>query len=192
MTSRAWYVVAAALFLAGGAGAGWALWTGLSGIGASLVRVTVPGSTELTLEAPGAYTIFHEQDSVIGGHFTSVPSLAGLTVTVTDEASGAKLPVKSPSMNMTYSIGGHDGVAVLAFDAAHPGRYRLAAIYDDGRTEPKTVLAVDLGFLTRLLRTIALAFGAAGAGTLAALVIALLTFFRRRKVLRASSPARFS
>jgi hypothetical protein len=191
VTSRAWYAVAVVLLLVGGAGAGWALWTGFSGIGASIVRIVVPGSGELTLDAPGAYTIFHEQDSVVDGHITSVSTLAGMTVTVTDEANGAAIPVKSPSINASYTIGGHSGVAVLAFDAERAGRYRLTGAYDDGRTIPKTVLAVDRGFFTRLLRTIALAFGSAGVGTAAALVIALVTFFQRRKMLRAAASARF-
>jgi len=184
MTSRAWYAVAAILFAAGGVGAGWVGLNGLSSIGAAIVRVTVPGSGEVMLDAPGAYTIFHEHDAVIDGHFTHVPSLGGMTVTVTDETSGARVPVRSPGMNMSYTAGGHAGVAVLAFDAPHPGGYRLAGTYDDGRAEPKTVLAVDLGLFGRILRTVALAFGAAALGTALALAIVLTTFFRRRRMPR--------
>jgi hypothetical protein len=191
MTSRAWYAVAVVLFLVGGAGAGWALWTGFSGMGALIVRVVVPGSGELTLDAPGTYTIFHEREGAIDGHLYKVESLAGLTVTVTEEASAAAIQVKSPGMNMTYSFGGHEGVSILAFDIVRPGRYRLAGAYDDGRTSPRTVLAIDLGLFTRLLRTIALACGPAAVGTLAALIIGLVTFFQRRKMLRAATMARF-
>ena len=191
MTSRGWYVVAVLLFLAGGAGAGWALWTGISGIGASLVRVTVPGSGEVALDQPGTYTIFHEKDAAIDGHFTSVASLAGMTVTVTEEASGTFIPVKSPAINSTYTVGGHSGESVLAFDVPHPGRYVVKAAYDDGRTAPKTVLAVDLGLFSRLFRTIGLALALGGIGSLAALAIFLVTFFQRRKMLRAGAAPRF-
>jgi hypothetical protein len=187
MTSRLWYVAAALLFLAGGAAAGWALWIGISGIDASLVRVTVPGSGDIQLDQPGHYTIFHETDSAIDGHFTSVPSLDGITITVTDEAGGASVPVKPATINSTYTVGGHSGKSVLSFDASHSGRYLLKAAYDDGRAAPRTVLAVDLGFFGRLFRTIGLAFALAGIGSLGALVIVLVTFFQRRKMRRAGA-----
>jgi hypothetical protein len=190
MTSRGWYVVAALLFLAGGAGAAWVLWSGISGIGESFVRVTVPGSGDVQLDKPGTYTIFHETESAIDGHLTSVPSLDGITITVTDEAGGASIPVKPASINSTYTIDGHSGKSVLSFNAPHPGRYLLKAVYDDGRTAPKTVLAIDLGFFGRLFRTIGLTFALGGIGSLAALAIVLTTFFQRRKMLRAGAAFR--
>jgi hypothetical protein len=88
MASRGWYVVAVLLFIAGGVGAGWTLWSGLSDIGALIVRITVPGSGELTLDKPGNYTIYHERNGVTDGHVSAVESLAGMTVTVTNEATG--------------------------------------------------------------------------------------------------------
>jgi hypothetical protein len=81
---------------------------------------------------------------------------------------------------------------VLAFDAPQPGRYRLAGAYDDGKTEPKTVLAVDLGLLGRMFRMITTAFLVGGIGALSALVIVLVTFFQRRKMFRAGATMRFS
>jgi hypothetical protein len=137
VTSRGWYVVAVLLFIAGGAGAGWTLWRGISDIGASLVRITVPGSGELTLDKPGNYTIYHEREGITDGHVSAVESLAGMTVTVTDEASGAKLAVKTPSFTSSYTINGHGGVSVLAFGAPQPGRYRPTGAYDNGKTDPK-------------------------------------------------------
>jgi hypothetical protein len=192
MTSRGWYVVAALLFIAGGLGAGWTLWTGFSDIGASIVRITVPGSGELTLDKPGTYTIYHEREGVTDGHVSAVASLAGMTVTVTDEKSGAKIPVKSPSFSGSYTVNGRNGVSVLAFDAPQPGRYRLVGAYDDGRADPKTVLAVDLGLLGRMFRTITTAFFAGGVGALSALLIVLVTFFQRRRMFRAGATMRFS
>jgi hypothetical protein len=192
MASRGWYVVAALLFIAGGVGAGWTLWSGLSDIGASIVRITVPGSGELTLDKPGSYTIYHEREGVTEGHVSAVESLAGMTVTVSDEATGAKLAVKMPSFTGSYTIDGHNGVSVLAFDAPQPGRYRLAGAYDNGRSDPKTVLAVDLGLFGRMFHSIITAFFLGGVGALSALVIVLVTFFQRRRMFRAGATMRVS
>jgi hypothetical protein len=192
MTSRGWYVVAALLFIAGGVGAGWTLWGGISDIGTSIVRITVPGSGELTLDKPGNYTIYHERNGVTDGHVSAVESLAGMTVTVTNEATGAKLAVKTPSFTGSYTVNGHSGVSVLAFDVPQSGRYRLVGAYDDGRANPKTVLAVNLGLFGRMFRMITMAFFVGGVGALSALVLVLVTFFQRRRVFRAGATIRVS
>jgi hypothetical protein len=114
-----------------------------------------------------------------------------MTVTVTDEATGAKLYVNTPNMSSSYTVGGHKGVSVLAFNVTHPGRYRLAASYDNGRGGLKTILAVDLGFFGRIFRTIGLTFGIGGLGAVLALILALVTFFRRRRMLRPAMASRF-
>src|SRR4051812_13146858 len=53
---RGWYVVAAALAIAGCAGMAWLLLQGLGELGDQLIRLVVPGQTDLRLEAPGTYT----------------------------------------------------------------------------------------------------------------------------------------
>jgi len=178
MTSRVWYVVVALLFAAGGAGAGWSLWTGMRGIAESIVPIVVPGTGEVALDRPGRYTIFQEN---LSGRPGAVSSLNGLTVTITDETDGSSVPTRPPSMNTTYTIGKRTGVSVLVFDAPHPGRYRLTAGYDNGRNLPKTVLSFDLGLFSRIFRTIGNAFAFGTAGGLPALVILLVTAFRRQK-----------
>ena len=187
MTHRVWYLIAALVFVAGGIGAGWTVWSNVSQIGDAIVRFVVPGSGELVLNEPGTYSICHETDAVIDGRLTSVPTIAGLKVTVTDETSGAAIPVTEAKGSMSYTVGGHSGVAVLAFDAPHPGRYRFAAAYDNGRSEPKTVLTVDLGIFGRIFRTIGVAFGVGGVGAALALTIVLVTALRRQKMRRAAA-----
>jgi hypothetical protein len=187
VTSRIGYFLAAILLLAGLGGAGYLVWSGLSGIGSAIVRVVVPGSGEMTLDEPGTYTIYHETESIIDGRVSSVATIDGLSVTVTEVSGGGAIPVTAPGMHATYTIGGHSGVSVLAFDIARPGRYRFGAAYDDGRTEPKTVLAVDRGLFGRLLRTILVAIGSVFAGFIAALTLALTTYFRRRRLARAAA-----
>lgn len=91
-----------------------------------------------------------------------------------------------PGFSSSYSIGGHSGKSVFAFDITAPGRYRLSVAYSGGRGEPQTVIAVGRGFLGRLIGTIFGAIGSVFAGFIAALVLVLTTYFGRRKMLRAA------
>jgi hypothetical protein len=160
---RKWYVVALCLLLTGAAGAGWILRSGLSGSDNSLIRTIVPGSTVLTLNEPGSYTIFYEMESVIDGRVFSPQDITGLRVGITSEDSGVKIPLKRTLTKARYSFPGHQGISILSFDIAQPGRYRLDTAYPDNRSEPQAVLAVGDGFVGQLLGTM---FGAFGLGLL--------------------------
>jgi hypothetical protein len=184
MQSRAGYFLAPIPLIAGLALAGWLVWTGIAAVQNALTRLVVPGSTVLALDEPGTYTIYHEADSVVDGKLYSAPNIAGLSTSVTAEANGQQIAVGEPSFSSSYSIGGHSGKSMLTFTIATPGRYRLSAAYPGGQTGPQTVLAVSRGFLGRLLGAIFGAIGAAFAGFTAALVLVLMTYFRRRKMLR--------
>jgi hypothetical protein len=195
MTSRAWYVVAVAVFVVAAGCAGWILWAGISGIGDSVVRVVVPGVATLDLDHSGSYTIFHERRSVIDGRIYAEANVDGLRVTVTREAGGEPVPVTRPTATSRYSIGGHEGVSVLSFEIGEPGRYRLSAAYEDARSHGKTVLAIEHGFVARLLKTIAGTIATGLFGFAAAVVIATITFVKRRRLRRLSPPpgaARYS
>lgn len=181
MTSRVWYAVAIAAVLGGFGGAGLLVWSVLSGIGDGMTRGVVPGSIMLDLADAGTYTIFHESEAVIDGRVYSSDHIDGLRVAVSDEGGGSPVTVKAAGASTRYSLSGHTGVSVLAFDIARPGRYRLTARYDGGKTEPVAVLAVGQGFVGRLIGTIFGAVAAAFAGVIIGLVIALITFFQRRR-----------
>jgi hypothetical protein len=184
--TRAGYVLAALCLLVGVGSAGWFAWTGIGELQAAMTRFLVPGNIDLTLDEPGTYTIFHESESVVDGKLYSAPNISGLRITVTDDV-GTTIPVATPGFNARYSIAGHTGRAVLIFSIAAPGHYRLSAAYPAGQTEPKTVLTVGRGFVAALLRTIFGALGSAFAGFAAALALALTTYFRRRRLMQASS-----
>jgi hypothetical protein len=186
MTSRIWYVVAVAALLAGAFGAGTTIWSGISGLNNALIRVVVPGASELTLAEAGSYTIYHEYESVIDGRIYSSQSVDGLQVSLTDEAGGVTVPVAPVSGSTRYSLGGHSGVSVLSFDIVRPGKYRLTAAYGAGRSGATAVLAIGQGFLGRLLLTIFAAIGLAFTGFAVALAIGLVTFFQRRRMQRAA------
>jgi hypothetical protein len=187
MTSRIWYVVAVAALLAGAAGAGTTIWSGISGLNNALIRVVVPGTSELTLAEPGSYTIYHEYESVIDGRIYSSQNVEGLQVSLTEEAGDLTVPVGPVSGSTRYSLGGHSGVSVLSFDIVRSGRYRLTAGYGAGRGGATAVLAIAQGFLGRLLLTIIAAIGLAFAGFAVALAIGLVTFFKRRRMQRAAA-----
>jgi len=179
--SRIWYLIAVFVLLGGVAVSGWVVWTGLSGLSSALVRVVVPGEAALVLDNPGEYTIFHETESVIDGRVYSSPSIAGLRVKVASETTGAPLPLATPTTRQTYQLSGHSGVSIFSLSVAEPGRYRLSGSYGDGRSEPKTVLAVGRGFVARLLQLVFIALVAALAGIGGGAALAVVTFVKRRR-----------
>jgi hypothetical protein len=184
MTSRAWYGIAVLVFVASAGCAAWILWSALGGIGDTVVRVVVPGVVTLDLDEPGSYTIFHESRSVIDGVLYTSENVNGLRVTLRAEGSGKPVTIARPTMSSRYSISGHEGVSILSFDIAEPGRYRLSAAYDDAAGRGRTVLAIEHGFVARLLRTIAATIATGLFGLIAAVVIAAITFARRRRLRR--------
>lgn len=189
MTSRAWYAVAAVVFVASAVGALWILLAGIGGIGDSVVRVVVPGVATLNLDEAGSYTIFHESRSVIDGVIYTADNVNGLRVTLTAESSGKPVAITQPSMSSHYSISGHEGASILAFDIAEPGRYRLSAAYDGAASRGRTVLAIEHGFVAKLLRTIAGTVATGLLGLVAAVVIAAITFAKRRRLKRQAAAA---
>ena len=184
MRSKAGYWLAPIPLVLGLAIAGWLVWNEIAALQNALTRLVVPGSTVLTLDEPGTYTIYHEADSAVDGKLYSAPNIAGLSVKVAAEANGEQIAVVVPGFSSSYSIGGHSGKSVLAFDIATPGRYRLSAQYASGSSGVQTVLAISRGFVGRLIGTIFGAIASVFAGFLAGLVLVLTTYFGRRKVLR--------
>lgn len=184
MPNRGWYVVAAVVFFGAIVASIWLTVSRLGGIGDSLVQVVVPGSADLTLDAPGTYTIFHERNSQVDGRIYTSESISGLRVTVRSAATGRDVAVKRPTATSQYNYGGRSGFSAFAFDIDAPGTYRLTAAYDDGRREPQTVLAVSTGFIGGLLKTIGLALAIAFGGMAAGLALFIVVLLRRRRALQ--------
>lgn len=173
MRSPLWFVVAGLIALAGFAGAAVYLMPRLETVDARLMRVVVPGSSVLTLDKPGVYTIYHEQKSVVDGQYYASDSVGGLRVGLTAEATGAAVKLAEPSGSSSYSIGNRKGTSIFVFTIDQPGRHRLTASLANGRTEPKVVLAVEQGMMgvlfSLILGTLAIAFG--GIGVVGAIVV---------------------
>ena len=181
MPSRAGYFVAVLILVAGLVGAGMLLWSQLQGLGDALQRVVVPGEAELALSETGTYTIFHEPAGTIDGEVYSAGNISGLRVALAAADTGEAVPLQNVTVSSRYSFGGHTGFGVFNFEIAKPGPYRLTAGYEDGRAEPRTVLAVSQGFVGKLLGVIFATLGVAFAALGIAAAIAIVTFRRRRK-----------
>ena len=182
MSSRAGYFLAPIPLAIGLCIMGWLVWTAIGDIQKALTRVVVPGTSVLTLDAPGTYTIFHEAESVVDGKLYSAQAVPGLRVTVTSEADGKSIPVVTPAMSSSYTVGSHSGKSMFAFEMAAPAEVRVAASYAAGQTGPQTVLAIGRSFIGRLVVTIIGAVFAVLTGFGAALALFLTTYFRRRRL----------
>lgn len=189
MPSRLWYVAAAAILLIGVALGVSFLVPRITGMGDDFIRVVVPGEHEIELTEAGSYTILHEPSGALDGVVYAANDISGLRVSLVSSTTGAEIRLESSTVSSRYSAGGHTGFSIFGFDVAEPGPYRLIGAYDDGRSDPSTILAISHGFvrklLTTILGTIAIFFASAGI----ALAIGLTTFVRRRRVRRSISAA---
>jgi hypothetical protein len=152
-----------------------------------MIRVPVPGQTEIVFKEPGTYTIFHEYQSTFDGRVYDVAAVSGLNVTVRARPGGDDVPL-SPATGTRYRVGSNAGRSLFDFEVRAPGSYQIAATYDGGRKEPQTVLAIDRGFVGDLLITILGAMAMAFAGMGAAIAIAIIVFVKRRAHLAAGRP----
>lgn len=157
-----------------------------------LTQVVVPGSQEIMFPESGAYAVYYEYRSVVGGTaYRGSERPPTLACTLTSRASGdevAVVPDRVPGD--TYSTRGRTRVGTLvgSITIKKPGSYRFACEYPDGRSSPKVVLAVGPNlaweFLGIAARTVlAVAAGLAvlvGCGLLAAVVVMVVALGRRR------------
>lgn len=185
MTGRVWYGIAAALFAVTMLAFGGFVWSRVSALADELPQMVAPGTADMMLAQPGTYTVFHERVSVFDGRFyRSASDIAGLQVAVRS-AAGTPLAVRPPGGNMSYSVGGREGVSIAAFDVSEPGWYRIGASMAGQRQVTPFVLAVGHEFGGNLVRTVLIALAIALAGFGPAIAIACITYINRRKAQRA-------
>ena len=176
--SRAWYLVAVAAIVCGIAGAVEYVLPRIEAIGDGLQQVIVPGDKEITLKAAGDYTVFHEHQSVVDGKVYATREISGLQLSLTTNA-GQAIALRATSTSMEYSFGSRSGSALYSFSAPEAGVYRLNGTFDDGRTEPKVVLAIGQGFFGSLMMTILATIAIALAGILGGVLIAVWVALKR-------------
>jgi len=182
MPSRRWYFAALLLALTGAAGAAIFLWARLPSLDADMVRMVAPGEMAMDLQ-PGSYTIFHEYRSVVKGQFYESNDVSGLRVRIS-AAAGEPIALTGAT-DARYTLNGHSGVSMAAFDIATAGRYILSAAYRD-KQGPEAVLAVGEGMIGRIfglvLGTIAITFAGVGGG----IGVASVTYVKRRRAREAA------
>ncbi len=188
---RIWYALAA-IVLAGGIAVFVILLvsfiTDLTGMARSMTRVVAPGTFDITLDQPGNYTLFDEYQSVVDGQVYHNPGgLGGLTCTLTDKATGRKIPLIAASTTATYTTGAYAGRSVFDFTIPSPGVYTLTAQYARGAGGSQAVLSIDHGFLGGIVGSIIKMFGAIGVLTVSivlSILIFVLTIVRRNRASR--------
>src|SRR4030095_12914642 len=147
MRSPLWFVVAGVIALPGLAGSLFYLMPRLGAADSRMIRVVAPGTTVLTLDKAGRYTIYHEKKSTVDGRYYASETVNGLRLRLSDEATGAPVTLTEPAMAANYTLANKPGTSIYAFTLARPGLYRLAADLAEGRSEPKAVLAIEQGML---------------------------------------------
>jgi hypothetical protein len=177
--SPLWYVLAVLIAIGGFVAMGAFLMVRIPQISSATQRVVAPGKTELTLAKPGGYTIFHESRSMLNGQVFNSPSISGLRISLTSVETGAKVPLGPSSMNASYKYGSREGKSIMGFKIEKGGQYFITTAYDDGRAEPRTVLAISKGFGFQLFTTIIGALGFAFGGMFLAGVVAVIITRRR-------------
>lgn len=177
--SRVWYLVAGGLVMV-------AVAVGATGVmqASSTVeempRVVMPGRSEVVLPA-GTTTLYLETESRVGGTAYVVPGEGvGFACAVRSEA-GSTMPVTQPMSKVSYTIGGFSGRNAFDVEIASAGTYILTCDAPEGTSQ--FVIAIGRGIGTWIV--VGIVGGLVPFS--AAVVLALVVFFRRRRQLRAGA-----
>lgn len=171
------YVVAVALALGGcAAGAIWG-WLGVSQAAGGFRKVAAPGTTTVSLDEPGPWTLFAEQQGVKPDR----ADFDALRVTVT-AADGSAVPVTAMGGGSeTYDLGATHGVAIRRVQVASPGAHTVTLDWPPGQEGPPFTAAMHRGLIGGVLTGV---FGGCGVVVLSLLlagVVAVVTFVRRMR-----------
>ena len=144
------YLAAAAVAVAGLAGAAWLAVSAFLSLGEP-VRFLAPGAGTVEVASPGRYVIWHEYRTTFENRtYRTEPGLpAGARFTVRGP-DGPPLPV-GPVGTQSWKGGGVERQAVGRFEAPVAGRYTVVL---DGPF-PSLVIAVTADFMGRMLGSIA-------------------------------------
>jgi hypothetical protein len=118
---RIWYLVALVIFAAAAA---WLIYSVFSFVGTvnGLQRAPLPAGGTVNLGHSGGYVVYYEGPGAESGN---IPSFNIRVTPVSDGASVASLAHYQSSV--TYSVGSHQGRAVLTLDIARPGKFAISA-----------------------------------------------------------------
>jgi len=181
---RWYYALAALIFIAGETCFFLYLFSNMGSIGEGLTQVVVPGNSDLVLSETGKYTIFYEyQGAVNGTVYSTAQNISGLRVEIENKSTGLKLPLSSPQVSQTYSVGGRSGRAILEFDIANPGVYELVGSYPNG-SGPEVMLTVGKGILYNIMTTVAVGITLSLGSGILAIAVAGIVYMKRKDARR--------
>jgi hypothetical protein len=166
-----------------------------------LTQIIVPGSADLTLSRTGAYAVYYEYHSVVGGvERISSEMPPTLECSLALKATGRVIPVVPDfvetnrySAGMGRGKGMRAGVLIMSTTVDEPGDYTFSCRYPDDREKPEIVLAVgqnilweDIGILTRTAGSVLGGLAALGGSGVVAIVIATAIAVKRHQSKRAA------
>ncbi|MDQ4133307.1 MAG: hypothetical protein M3179_08900, partial [Actinomycetota bacterium] len=183
--SRVWFWVGGLLAILGLAAAG--IWIGLAVKDMidrtdDLQRVSLPGTGRVTFDDPGSYTVYVEAP---GADDEDVDLPRG-QVFMEPVDGGDPIEFEEYDGTFTYNWGGHEGRAVLTFEIADPGAYRVRTETESG--QPEGDVAIGESLIGDLPRHVVLALIVALLALVGAAVIITGTAGRRSRARRALAP----
>jgi hypothetical protein len=186
-----WYFALAAAVIVGGAGLfAWVIWKGVSSIPSKVQQVVAPGETDLTLPAPGNYTIYYELRSTIGNQvYSTGDDVPGLECSVTAKESGKAVALTRSTVASTYSFGGRAGVSLFDFHIDQPGVYRIAATYPAGRQGSEVVLGIGHGVAATIVTTVVKSLGILFSSLAIGMTLIVVTAVKRHNAAKRLSTA---
>ena len=155
-------------------------------------QVIMPGSSDITLQQTGKYTIFYEYRSMVGNRIYSTgENIPGIIVNIVSKGTGDGIPLSSTSTNSSYSLGSRSGIGLFDFDIDEPGIYELSASYPavQGQQEEQRqeiILAVIHSSVIErifgsIMGTVASAMAIVFVPFIVGVAIIIITFLKRRK-----------
>jgi hypothetical protein len=121
--SKIWYLVAGVVGLLGVGLGVWRIVVAAQGFADKVddfQRVEIPGTTEVSVDEPGGYTIYVEGPGADDGFGPS-------TDIALRRSEGDDLELRPYSSSVTYSVSGRDGRAAWSVQVPEAGRYQLVA-----------------------------------------------------------------
>jgi hypothetical protein len=132
-------------------------------------RLPVPGTSEVTFDATGGYSVYHEHESL-----DSIYSrVEDPTVTITDPA-GNDVDLDDYDTTVTYNEGDQDGEGLWTFEVDEPGTY---VVTTDG--DPESTVAIGRGIGSGIVATVVGSITVGSLSVIAGIAIAIIVGVRR-------------
>jgi hypothetical protein len=160
----------------------------------NMTQVIVPGSADIMFPKKGAYAVYYEHRSLVGGvQYINAKTPPLLKCSLTSNATGKEVGVSSEYIEgNTYSTKYQRrvGVHIMSIAMIEPGTYTFSCHYPDKGTAPKVVLAIGPNivweFFNIVARPIAAILGGLivllGSGSIGLLLFIVVAIYRSRQI----------